>query len=143
MSFLNEIKAKCKFFEYGEVSDYESIEHLKIFSPVAIPEEYFDIITENKEIEFHIKEEKYISIWGAKRCVEMNKAYHIQKYILEGIAIADDGFNNVLLYANGKKGFGVYIANFGDLNVEEMKYISKSMKELVIEEIGINVFMMA
>ena len=130
MHFFDEVNKKYKVFEFGEVSNVDSIMKLKDFSPIQIPEEYFEIITERKEIEINIRDIEYIgiSIWSARRCIEMNNGYDIQKYIPNSIAIGDDGKGNTLLYTKGKQGFGLYIVEFGNLDAEEMKYISKSLK---------------
>ncbi len=141
MNFFDEINKKYKVFEFGEISSVNSIMKLKDFSPIQIPEEYFEIITERKEIEINIRDIEYIgiSIWSARRCIEMNNGYYIQKYIPNSIAIGDDGKGNTLLYANGKQGFGLYIVGFGNLDVEEMKYISKSLKDLLLKGIGVDI----
>ncbi len=141
MHFFDEVNKKYKVFEFGEVSNVDSIMKLKDFSPIQIPEEYFEIITERKEIEINIRDIEYIgiSIWSARRCIEMNNGYDIQKYIPNSIAIGDDGKGNTLLYAKGKQGFGLYIVEFGNLDAEEMKYISKSLKDLLLKGIGIDI----
>ncbi len=84
MNFFDEINKKYKVFEFGEVSNVDSIMKLKDFSPIQIPEEYFEIITERKEIEINIRDIEYIgiSIWNAICCIEMNTEYYIQKYTL-------------------------------------------------------------
>ena len=143
MDFLSEIKSKYEIFVHGEISSIDSINDLKTFSPVAIPQEYFDIIENSEEIEFIIKDWKQITIWNANSCIEINRAYNIQKYISQSISICDVGHDNILLYANGKKGFGLYIAAFNNLDIDEMMYISKSLKDFILKEIGIDVFMEA
>ncbi len=143
MSFLDEINQKYKVYFYGEASAQNAIQNLKDFSAVSIPEEYFEIVRE-KEIEISIKEDDgYVglSIWGADRCLECNPAYHIQRYIPNGIAIGDNGGGSALLYANGKKGFGLYLVDFGDLDEDELIYISKSLKDLLLKGIGIDVYL--
>ena len=40
-----------------------------------------EIIKEKTELEIQVDDKKYIRIWGANGCIEMNDAYHIQKYI--------------------------------------------------------------
>ncbi len=139
MNFFDEISKKYKIFVYGDVSSIDSIKKLKDFSTIQIPEEYFEIISEKREIEINIKDRKYISIWSAKRCIEMNNIYYIQKYIPNSIAIGDDGDGNTLLYANGKEGFGLYIVAFNDLEIDEMKYISKSLKDLLLNRVGVDI----
>ena len=84
MNFFDEINKRYKIFINGEASSIESIKKLKNFSPIQIPEEYFEIITERKEIEINIRDIEYIgiSIWNAICCIEMNTEYYIQKYTL-------------------------------------------------------------
>ena len=69
---------------------------------LKVPYEFLEIIRERTEIEILVNKEKYIRIWGAVGCIEMNEAYHIQKYIPNSLAIGDDECGNVVLYANGK-----------------------------------------
>lgn len=141
MSFFTEINQKYQVYAYGEASTESTIQKLKDFSVVAIPEEYCEIIRE-KEIEICIKDEDgYVglSIWGADRCLEWNPGHFVQKYIPNGIAIGDNGGGDMLLYANGKKGFGLYLADFGNLDKDELIYVSKSLKDLLLKGIGIDV----
>ena len=139
MNFFDEINKKYKIFINGEASNIDSIKKLKDFSPIPIPEEYFEIIRNKTEIEINVKNMNYIRIWGADNSIEMNKGYYIQKYIPNSIAIWDDEGEYILLYADGKQGFGLYIVEFGDLDVEEMKYISKSLKDLLLRGIGVDI----
>lgn len=139
MDFFDEINKKYEIFINGEASSIDSIKKLKDFSPVQIPEEYFEIIRRKTEIEINIKDTNYIRIWSADSSIEMNTAYYIQKYIPNSIAIGDDEGEYVFLYANGKEGFGLYIVEFGDLDVDEMKYISKSLKDLLLNGVGVDI----
>ncbi len=139
MNFFDEINKRYKIFINGEASSIESIKKLKNFSPIQIPEEYFEIICNKTEIEINIKNMDYIRIWSADNSIEMNNGYYIQKYIPNSIAIGDDEGEYILLYANGKQGFGLYIVEFGNLDAEEMKYISKSLKDLLLKGIGVDI----
>ena len=139
MDFFDEINKKYEIFINGEASSIDSIRKLKDFSPVQIPEEYFEIIRRKTEIEINIKDTNYIRIWSADSSIEMNTAYYILKYIPYSIAIGDDEGEYVFLYANGKEGFGLYIVEFGDLDVDEMKYISKSLKDLLLNGVGVDI----
>ena len=67
----------------------------------------------------------------------MNEAYFIQKYIPNSLAIGDDEDGNTIIYAEGKNGFGVYAVAFNDLDINEMIFISKSLKEILIFAKGI------
>ena len=42
--------------------------------------------------------------------------------------------------AKGRKGFGVYIVTFSDLDIEEMVFIVNSLEEFFVFEIGVDVF---
>ena len=55
MSFLNKISQRYKVYPYGEASSENSIQNLKNFCAVPIPEEYFENKRE-KEIEISIKD---------------------------------------------------------------------------------------
>ena len=73
-----------------------------------VPHEYIEIIKEKTVIEIEINKKKYLRIWGAAGCMEMNEAYNIQQYISKSLAIGDDECCNALLYANGHNGFGLF-----------------------------------
>ncbi|MGN0632907.1 MAG: SMI1/KNR4 family protein [Oscillospiraceae bacterium] len=113
------------------------IKSLDNFSTIEIPKDYIQLIKEATEIELFLCEQKYIRIWGAKGCIEMNLAYMIQKWIPSSLAIGDDGDGNAFIYAFGSCGFGLYLVAFNDLEIEEMKYISNSLSSLLKNDIGI------
>lgn len=121
----------------SNASKENEIDELKQFSSIDVPREYIEIICEKTEMEICILEQKYIRIWGAKGCVEMNEAYFIQRYIPQSLAIGDDEDGNAILYAKGKDGFGIYTVAFNDIDIEEMIFISKSLKELLIYGKGV------
>ena len=140
MSVLNKMS---KVFEIAtsetKSSDIE-INELIRYSQIDIPQEFLDIIKEKTEIEILVDKEKYLRLWGAKGCIEMNDAYHIQHYIPESLAIGDDECGNALLYAYGNFGFGIYIVSFGDLGINEMVYIADSLDKFFVNEEGIKTF---
>lgn len=120
-------------------SDIE-IDELIQYSKIDIPHEFLEIIEEKTELEILVNNKKYIRIWGANGCIEMNDAYHIQKYIPDSLAIGDDECGNAVLYANGNNGFGLYIVSFSDLGVDEMVYIADSLEAFFLNEAGIDIF---
>ncbi|MDE6567772.1 MAG: SMI1/KNR4 family protein [Lachnospiraceae bacterium] len=120
-------------------SDIE-IDELIQYSKIDIPHEYLEIIEEKTELEILVNNKKYIRIWGANGCIEMNDAYHIQKYIPDSLAVGDDECSNAVLYANGNNGFGLYIVSFSDLGVDEMVYIADSLEAFFVNEEGIDIF---
>lgn len=140
MNVLNQMNKMFKIEAYKMKSIEKDINKLLQYSKIAIPNEYIDMIKEKTEIEILVDEKKYIRIWGATGCIEMNSAYYIQKYIPDSLAIGDDEGGNALLYAYGEKGFGVYIVAFNDLGIDEMIFIAKSLKEFFVDGVGVNIF---
>lgn len=140
MSILSKISKSFKI----STSDYKSqdseIDELIRYSKIDIPLEFLEIIKEKSEIEILVNEKKYIRVWGANGCIEMNDAYHIQSYIPDSLAIADDECSNVVLYAYGKNGFGLYIVPFNDLDVDELIYITDSLEAFFVNDEGIDIF---
>ena len=132
-----------KSFEIA-ASDVKStdteIDELIHYSKIDVPLEYIEIIKERTELELLVNHEKCIRIWGASGCIEMNDAYHIQKYIPDSLAIGDDECSNAVLYANGSNGFGIYMVSFGDLDVNEMVYIADSLEAFFVKEKGIDIY---
>lgn len=120
-----------------DASGEDEIDKLIQFASIKIPNEFLELISEQTEIEINIRNQKYIRIWGADGCIEMNESYFIQKYIPNSLAIGDDEDGNVILYAEGKKGFGIYIVAFNDLDVEEMVFIAGSLEEMLVFAKGI------
>lgn len=140
MSILNKM---CNLFEVaasGEKSDDAEINRLSEFSEIEVPSEFIDIIKEKSEIEILVNKQKCIRIWGADGCIEMNTAYNIQKYIPNSLAIADDGCCNVVVYAHGGNGFGLYIVPLGDLDSDEMTFISPSLESFLTQGTGTEIF---
>ena len=118
-------------------SDEEAIASLIASSEIVVPDEYLNLILKNSEFEFAVSNTQYIRIWGASGCIEMNEAYHIQKYIPQSLAIGDDEGGNALIYAAGQEGFGVYVVAFNDLDIDEMKYVSDSLISLLVNGMGV------
>lgn len=140
MDILNKMSKSFIVATSDVKSNDIEINELLQFSKIDVPNEYIKIIKEKTEIEILVDNEKYIRIWGANGCVEMNTAYFIQKYIPDSLAIGDDECGNAVLYAYGYKGFGVYIVPLNDLEIDEMVFISTSLEDFFVNEKGIDVF---
>ena len=140
MSILSKMSKSFEIATSATKSSDIAIDELIQYSKINVPLEFLEIIRERTELEILVNNEKYIRIWGASGCIEMNDVYHIQKYIPDSLAIGDDGYSNALLYANGNNGFGVYMVSFGDLGVDGMVYIADSLKAFFINEDGIDTF---
>lgn len=139
MSLLRSLSCKFRIDASEDASYEKEINDLINFSQIDIPKDFLELIKEKTEIEFNVNGIRYIRIWGAGGCIEMNKAYAIQKWIPDSLAIGDDEGGNALLYAVGKNGFGLYIVAFNNLDIEELKYVSGSLSDLFIKEVGINI----
>lgn len=137
MSILKELNKNFRIEASCNASGENEIDKLIRFASIKIPNEYLELISEQTEIEINIQNQKYIRIWGADGCIEMNEAYFIQKYIPNSLAVGDDEGGNVILYAEGEKGFGIYIVAFNDLDVEEMVFIADSLEEILVSAKGI------
>lgn len=137
MSIISEFNEKFRIDVSCNASDENEINELINFASIKIPTEYLELIREKTELEINIQNKKYIRIWGADGCIEMNEAYYIQKYIPNSLAIGDDEDGNAIIYADGKNGFGVYAVAFNDLGTDEMIFIAKSLSDIFIFAKGI------
>lgn len=115
----------------------EAIQELKNFSSIDVPFDYLEVIQHSTNAEFNVNNEIYIRIWGPADCIEINEAHNIQKYIPNSLAIGDDEGGKSLLYADGNEGFGLYIVDFGDLDIEEAIKISYSLKTMLVDGMGV------
>lgn len=140
MSIFSKMSKSFELVASDVKSTDTEIDELIHYSKIDVPLEYIEIIKERTELEILVNNEKCIRIWGASGCIEMNDAYHIQKYIPDSLAIGDDECSNVVLYANGSNGFGVYMVSFGDLDIDEMIYIADSLEAFFVNEEGIDIF---
>ncbi len=140
VSILNELSGLFKVVTSNIKSSDVEIDELIQFSKIDVPEEFIQIIKEKTELEIQVDDKKYIRIWGANGCIEMNAAYSVQKYIPNSLAIGDDECCNVILYASGHEGFGVYMVSLSDLDVDEMVFIANSLEDFFVKEKGLDVF---
>lgn len=137
MSIIDQLNKNFTIVVSCIASRENEIDNLIKFASIKVPDEYLQLIREQTEIEISVENQKYIRIWGATGCIEMNEAYFIQKYIPSSLAIGDDEDGNAIIYAKGKDGFGVYVVAFNDLDVDEMIFIAQSLKEMLISAKGI------
>lgn len=140
MNILSKMSKSFELVESDEKSSDAEINELIHYSKIDVPFEFIEIIKEKTELEILVNNEKYIRVWGAKGCIEMNSAHHIQKYIPDSLAIGDDECSNAVLYANSSNGFGIYMVSFGDLDVNEMVYIADSLEAFFVKEKGIDIY---
>lgn len=113
MTLLDKISSRFSVDAQEAPANEEEIKSLTEFSPINVPSDYLDIVSEATEVEINVSGEKYIRIWSPAGCVEMNESYEIQDYIPDSLAVGDDEGGNALIYFEGKGGFGLYIVGFG------------------------------
>ena len=119
-------------------SKEEEIKSLCEFSIIDIPDDYLEIIRQASDIEFNVNDQRYIRIWGASVCIEMNEAYDVQKHLPNSLAIGDDEGGGALIHLQGKDGLGIYYNRFADLDIEEAVKIAPSLTELLINNVGVD-----
>jgi hypothetical protein len=137
MTLLDKISSRFSIDAQEAPANEEEIKSLVEFSPINVPFDYLDIVSEATEVEIYVAGEKYIRIWSPTGCVEMNESYEIQDYIPDSLAVGDDEGGNALIYFEGKDGFGLYIVGFGDLDAEEAVKVAPSLNDLLINDTGI------
>lgn len=138
MSLLSKLHYKYKVAASTLRSNDNEVNELMEFSKILIPNDFIEVIKEQSEIEINVDNKKYIRIWGASGCIEMNNAYKIQDNIPSSLAIADDEGGNVLVYATRKSEFGLYIVALNDLEIDEMQFIARSLSDLLVHGHGIH-----
>lgn len=141
MSIIKKISSKYNVYGKDIASSEESIEKIRRFSTILIPDDYIKLLKEATDIQISIEDFKDIMIWGVDRCIEMNNAYEIQQYIPKSLAIGDDGYGNALIYATGERGFGLYVIALNDLEIDELQYVASSLSDLLINNVGIDVIL--
>lgn len=138
MDIIDNLNAGFRIDAYQAPSTEAEIAELIKLSAVPVPEDYLDVIRKINCPEILITKIQYIRIWGAERAVEMNDAYEIQKYIPVSLAIGDDEGGSVLILMDGARGFGLYTAGFGDLDLESAVFIAPTLSDLLINGIGVD-----
>lgn len=94
-----------------------------------------------QDLEISIHGEKILRLWTASGCVEMNDAYHIQKYLPNAWAIGDDECGNAIIYMKENNDIKLYAVSFSNLDDNDKKYIAPSLGDFLNDNIGLNVFL--
>ena len=136
-----ELNKQLRIDSYKEKSSDESIDALISYWDLVIPQDYIDFIKTMNEVEILVSGKRYIRIWGAEGCLELNEAYCIKQFLPGALAIGDDEGENALIYYDGQQGFGIYMVAFNDLEEDEVQYVSPSLSSLLIDGIGISKLM--
>ncbi len=126
MDILNHLNEEYEIVLSEPASTEEEIQKLIEFSEIEVPEEYLSIIRQKSDLTIFVKNceyERNIYIMGADMCFDMNQAYEIQKWIPNSLVIGHGEGGELLLYATGSNGFGVYTVGCGDLDIEDAIYL--------------------
>ncbi|MFP3847193.1 SMI1/KNR4 family protein [Priestia filamentosa] len=122
-------------------STEESIERLKEFSPIDVPEDYLSIIRKGTDVEIFVKLENedfdmYIRFWGADFVVSENEALNLE-FLSDSLIIGDNEGGQVIVYTTGPEGFGVYLTGYGVLDKNESTFIALSLEDFLTKNVGI------
>ncbi|WP_375199393.1 SMI1/KNR4 family protein [Bacillus sp. RS11] len=138
MSIFDEISTMFSIASKESPASERQIKELMDFSTIEVPADYIEFIKVATEVEINVKNEMYIRIWGPADSIEMNEAYYIQKYIPNSLAIGVDEGGNALIYFEGKRGFGLYMVGFGNLDIVDAVLIAPSLTDLLVNNFGLD-----
>lgn len=131
MNILSNIAPKIRLATRQDPSTEGDIRELQAFSPIPVPDDYLQLVSEGTELEF-VCNECCFRIWGAKGCIEMNEAYEIQQNIPNSLAIGDNEGGSAIVYLPQVENPGLYRISFGCLDVEEAQFIAGSLSDLLM-----------
>ncbi|WP_309383698.1 hypothetical protein [Cerasicoccus frondis] len=135
---LSKLNPRCSLGQSEEPASVGSINDLKEYSSIIIPEEYLELVNDVTDVEIGVDGQFHIRIWGPLRIIEMIEAYDVYKYIPTSLAIGDNEGGQALIYMQGEKGFGIYKSGFGDLDAEDAVWISKDLTSLLVDGEGLD-----
>lgn len=139
MDILANLDSSFRIDANEDAASQDEIAELKEFSTIPVPEDYLCVVRKMTEVEILVNGEKYIRIWSPHGCIEMNEAHEVQDCIPNSLAIGDDEGGAAFILMTGEKGLGLYLSDFGDLDVEEAKYVSESLESLLTKGVGVEV----
>lgn len=119
----------------------ESIE-LRMFEDYfkRVPSDYRELVGEAKEIELLHPNGEYVCIWNPLRCIDTYEEYSFGRYMPGVIPIGSNGFGEVIFYATGNRGAGLYHVGYGNLDLQDAVWIAPSLREFLTEGEGIESF---
>lgn len=121
---------------FKPASTVAEIATLREAAAVPLSSDYLDVIAEMTDVEFLVDGKKYLRIWGAMRCVEMNEAYEIQNHIPHSLAIGDDEGGSVFILMDGHSGHGLYKVDFSVLDPSDAKFLAPKLGDLLFKGVG-------
>lgn len=118
----------------------EEISQLQKFSHINLPFDYINFLKQATNVELSTLNGLIIRIWGitgTSGVIELNEAYHVQQYIPNSLVIGDDGGDMALLFLDNRDGVGLYLAEFGDLDVESAVKLAPTLSDFLVNNVGV------
>jgi hypothetical protein len=103
----------------------------------AIAPDYEQQVRLGANAEFMDDEKRYLRIWSPACALDMDHGYQITEYIPGCQPIGDDGGGMVLFYAEGARGFGLYLVGYGDLELGDAVYLGPNLATLLFASNGL------
>lgn len=131
MHFFEKTNSKFQIQTSKIPSNCENLKKLKNFSPIRVPDDYVEILSLFGELIFIFSENTSIKIYNDLECIEKNSFFKIQNFIPKSLAIGEINSKQILIYMKGKLGFGIYLIDFDNYNIENIQKISTDIKSLI------------
>ena len=71
-----------------------------------------------------------------QQTLELNREYHVVRYLPQALAMGDDGGGGLFLHMAGAAGKGLYYCRAADLDAAEAVKIADSLRGLLVEGQG-------
>ena len=71
-----------------------------------------------------------------QQTLELNREYHVARYLPQALAMGDDGGGGLFLHMAGAAGKGLYYCRAADLDAAEAVKIADSLRGLLVEGQG-------
>lgn len=105
-----------------------------------VPSDYRELVGEAKEIELLHPNGEFVRIWNPLRCIDMYEGHLFGQYMPGVIPIGSNGFGEVIFYATGNRGPGLYHVGYGNLDLQDAVWIAPSLREFLTKGEGIESF---
>ena len=152
MDFINNMNKKIKVWEGSLDSPMkaapEQIEKLKNSAPFKLPEDYIDFLLNTPDVVLasYIKDENEehngstLNFYSMEELLERNEECESYKMNPEEdiFVIGDELGDLVLLYGEGKNGFGIYYCEESCLDFDTAEYVCDSITNMLINGKGLD-----
>jgi hypothetical protein len=132
MNYNPLIHPSLKIASFEPPSTPNEIRSLREFSPIQVPDEYINLISQATDLEF-ASFNCCFRIWGASGCIEMNQAYELQHHIPTCLAIGDNETGSILAYVNKNNSLNLYLISLSNLDIDDILLISANLSELIYQ----------